>query len=123
MLATSDGSCFLYSLHTVVTGLLFIGISPKSIISGNYYKTNELSIQLLNNIFPIVYIFAAMPGSYVVFKTCPRSGWRSECGGYCFSFGQLWAKRILFSHNWADIRSSWEQCHFAVAQPLIIPVV
>ncbi|XP_065647376.1 uncharacterized MFS-type transporter C09D4.1 isoform X2 [Hydra vulgaris] len=58
----------IYSLNSIVVGLLYIGISPKSVISKNYYKISELSIQLLNNLFFVVYIVTAMPISYLVFR-------------------------------------------------------
>ncbi|XP_012566797.2 heme transporter FLVCR1 isoform X1 [Hydra vulgaris] len=60
---------FVFSLNSMVSGILFIGISPKSVISKNYYKTSEINIQLLNNIFPVMYTVTAMPSSYFVFKT------------------------------------------------------
>ncbi|XP_065645663.1 uncharacterized MFS-type transporter C09D4.1 isoform X2 [Hydra vulgaris] len=60
---------FVFSLNSMANGILFIGISPKSVISKNYYKTSEINIQLLNNIFPVVYTVTATPSSYFVFKT------------------------------------------------------
>ncbi|XP_065647378.1 uncharacterized MFS-type transporter C09D4.1 [Hydra vulgaris] len=64
---------FIYSFNSVVIGLLYIGISPKSVISKSYYKISDLNIQLINNLFLVVYIVTAMPSSYLVFKIGLRS--------------------------------------------------
>ncbi|XP_004206019.1 uncharacterized MFS-type transporter C09D4.1 isoform X1 [Hydra vulgaris] len=58
----------IYSLNSIVIGFLYIGISPKSVISKNYYKISDLNIQLINNLFFVMYITTAMPLSYLVFR-------------------------------------------------------
>ncbi|XP_057306996.1 feline leukemia virus subgroup C receptor-related protein 2-like [Hydractinia symbiolongicarpus] len=58
---------FIFSMNTMINGVLFTGLSPVTNIASNYYNVSSVIIDWLSNSFMIVYVFVALPAAYLMF--------------------------------------------------------
>lgn len=59
---------FIFSMNTMMNGLLFMSLSPINNIVVRYYNVPSVNVEWLSNMFMLSYIFLALPSSYLMSK-------------------------------------------------------
>lgn len=57
---------FIFSMNTMMNGLLFMSLSPINNIACNYYRVESDKIEWLSNLFMLTYTILALPSSYLM---------------------------------------------------------
>ena len=58
----------IFSLTTLLNGSMFMGLSAVVEVASPYYEVSAVNIELLSNMYMIVFIFVSMPSAYAISK-------------------------------------------------------
>ena len=58
----------IFSLTTLLNGSMFMGLSAVVEVASPYYEVSAVNIELLSNMYMIVFIFVSMPSAYAMSK-------------------------------------------------------